>query len=204
MKPKVGYLGGTFDPVHRGHLHMAELATRALGLERVEFLPSGYPPHKHPMELAPALARWTMVEMATLQRPQMRACSLELFSSRPTYTVETLEALERERPDEEPWWVLGSDAFATIERWHRSQELLARFRFVVIARKQSIHGAKGVSVPPQVDQALEEGRLVLVEGPFHPASSTEIRERLRAGRNVPQSWLPRNVLHYIRKYRLYS
>ncbi len=203
MRTRVGYLGGTFDPVHAGHLRIAELAQRALNLERVEFVPSGHPPHKRPEELASALARWTMVELALLDQTGMVACPRELFSERPTYTIETLEAIERERRDEEPWWILGTDALASIETWHRSRELLERFRFVVVARPRSIRIEELRSSRPLLRRACDAGRLLFLEGPCHPASSTTIRNRLRGGQDLPRNWLPSRVLHYVRKYRLY-
>lgn len=202
MRP-VGYLGGTFDPVHRGHLRIAELAHAALGLERIEFLPSGFPPHKRPEELAPRLARWTMVELAVLDRPEWLVSPLELFSDRPTFTVETLERIELERPGEESWWILGADALRTIGNWHRSPELLDRFRFVAVARPGSEARKALEQEDARVRSALEAGRLVWIEGPCHPASSTRIRELLSAGRKPPRGWVPPKVLNYIEKYQLY-
>jgi nicotinate-nucleotide adenylyltransferase len=197
---RVGVFGGVFDPIHRGHVEPALAARRALGLERVLFVPTAAPPHKREPTRAPIaapLARYAMVELALLDHPELEVSTLELSAEGPTYTIETLERLAAGRPGDEIWLLLGADALADLGGWRRGGELARRFPLGVLAR-------------PGFDAAAAAAalggaglRVVPVGNPPLDLSSTEIRARLARGEALPDGWLDPRVLTFLAKYRIY-
>jgi len=131
---KVGLFGGSFDPIHCGHLEPVKEARRLLGLERVIYLPTAIPPHKPGRLLAPPLARYAMVEMAILAEEGLYASPYELTLDRPAYTAETLEHFQRELPAAELHLLIGSDSFFELPHWVRWRDIAAAARLVVLAR----------------------------------------------------------------------
>src|ERR1700674_2750091 len=136
MEPemKVGLFGGSFDPIHCGHLEPVKEARRLLGLEGVIYLPTAIPPHKPGRLLAPPLARYAMVEMAILAEEGLYASPYELTLDRPAYTAETLEHFQRELPAAELHLLIGSDSFFELPHWVRWRDIAAAARLVVLAR----------------------------------------------------------------------
>ncbi len=131
---KIGLFGGSFDPIHRGHIEPVQEARRLVGLDRVIYLPTAKPPHKPRRALAPAHARYAMVELALLDEEGLYASAHELTPDRPAYTVETLEHFQREMPDAELHLLIGGDSFADFHHWVRWPEIAAAARLVVLAR----------------------------------------------------------------------
>jgi nicotinate-nucleotide adenylyltransferase len=200
---RVGVLGGTFDPVHRGHVALAQAARAELGLDRVLFLPTARPPHKPDRDLAPALARYAMVELALLDEPDLRVSPIELDERRPAFAIDSLERLRREASDDEHVLLLGADSLAALDTWRRWRDLLTGFEIGVLPRA----GFERVDVLARMDaelrRAVREAKLTWVRGSIHPASATEIRRLLRAGEPAPAGWLDERVLSFVEKYRLY-
>jgi nicotinate (nicotinamide) nucleotide adenylyltransferase len=131
---KIGLFGGSFDPIHCGHVEPVKEARRLLGLERVIYLPTAIPPHKPGRVLAPPLARYAMVEMAILSEEGLYASPYELTLDRPAYTAETLEHFQRELPAAELHLLIGGDSFFELPRWVRWRDIAAAARLVVLAR----------------------------------------------------------------------
>ncbi len=131
---KVGLFGGSFDPIHCGHLEPVKEARRLLGLDRVIYLPTAIPPHKPGRHLAPPLARYAMVEMAILPEEGLYGSPYELTLDRPAYTAETLEHFRRELPAAELHLLMGSDSFFELPHWVRWRDIAAAARLVVLAR----------------------------------------------------------------------
>lgn len=198
---KIGLFGGSFDPIHRGHLEPVRQARTALGLERVIYLPTAKPPHKPKRNFAPPEARYSMVELALLHEEGLFASPHELTPERPSYTVETLEHFTRELPGVELHLLLGADSFYDLHRWVRFRDILSLARLVVLARPGwEIDPA---AVPAELQDLLDGDRLfVLTQGEVD-ASSTRLRELLSRDEPIPEGWLPDLVLDYIAKYRLY-
>jgi len=200
---KLGLFGGSFDPIHHGHVAPVQEARRRLGLERVLYLPTAQPPHKPGRRFAPALARWTMVELALLDEDGLFASAHEMGEG-PSYTVETLEHFRAVMPDAELHLLLGADSLAAITTWRRWQDLPGLARLVVLARPGWEAAALRRDLPAELRAAEAAGRLVAVENEPCPISATELRATLARGEQPAAGVLHPAVLDYARKYRLYD
>jgi nicotinate-nucleotide adenylyltransferase len=217
---KIGIFGGSFDPIHWGHVRPVQEARRRLGLDKVVYLPTAAPPHKREPALtpiAPAAARYAMVEMALLPEERLYASHHELRPGEPSYTVETLERFHREGEAAglalELHLILGADSLAELHTWRRWREILALARLVVLDRPGAELGAAGIArgrLAPELAEILEplfdRGEIALVEDTLVDLSSTGIRHRL-AEESYDGEWMeeamPPLVVDYLRKYRFY-
>ena len=201
----IGLYGGSFDPIHQGHIEPVLEARRAAELDRVIYLPTARPPHKQDRRLISPQARFTMVEMALLDHPELEVSDFEMDTSAPSYTVETLEHFHR--PDRRLHLIVGADSFIQLDRWVRWRDILTLARLVVLTRPGWT--ADRDTTAPELLELMDldpghERSAVLVENRPIAASSTEIRRRLAQGESVPAGWLPRPVLKYIEKYGFYG
>jgi nicotinate-nucleotide adenylyltransferase len=185
----VGLLGGSFDPVHHGHLIVARVAAEALGLAQIRFVPAREQPFKIGRHGASAADRAVMLELAVAGSERFGIERAELDRPGPSYTVDTLEALRTRQPGTAFTLLLGADAAAELAAWHRAGDLPGLARIVVFARP-------GAPVPssPLIAGAIEV--------PGIDISATEIRRRVRAGLPV-RYWVPDAVAEYIARHRLY-
>ena len=199
---KLGLLGGSFNPVHLAHLVMAEQAAEALGLERVLFVPSRLPPHKHPAELANAEDRLAMVRLAVEGNPRFEASDVELRREGTTYSIDTVTALREQFPGAEVFFLIGLDTVGDLPTWKEIRRLASLCRFVPLGRPgvaepalESLAGAIGEA----------EARAVLARRlpmPLLEISSTDIRRRVCEGRSI-RYLVPRAVEEYIHSHSLY-
>lgn len=200
---KVGLFGGSFDPIHRGHIDPVQEARRTLGLDRVIYLPTAKPPHKPGRVLAPAHARYTMVELALLGEEGLYVSPYELTPGKPAYTIETLEHFRREMPgaDTELFLLIGGDSFADLHLWVRFREIPEAARLIVLARP----GWDLATVPldPEVAEMARTDRVLLLRQTPVDVSSTRLRELLAAGLPLPAGAVPDLVVRYVQKYALY-
>jgi nicotinate-nucleotide adenylyltransferase len=198
---KVGLFGGSFDPIHRGHLDPVRAARRELGLDRVIYLPTARPPHKPGRALAPALARYAMVELALLDEEGLEASSHELTLDRPAYTIETLEHFRRQLPAAELFLLIGGDSFADLHHWVRFREIPEVARLVVLTRPG--WDLASSQLHPEVAALAATERALLLAQPPVDVSSTRLRELLAAGLPLPAGAVPDLVVRYLHKYDLY-
>lgn len=193
-----GILGGTFDPIHHGHLAIAEAAREELGLERVLFVPAGQPPHRAHAPGASAEDRAAMVALAIAGAPAFSLSRLELDREGPSYTVDTLTALATGAATDLRF-ILSAEAFAEFPTWHEAERVLALCRLVVLPRE----GHPAPDLPALVARlpALD-GRVTLLDGPRIRLSASEVRGRAAAGLSV-RYLVPDAVAAYIADHRLY-
>ncbi len=192
---RIGLYGGTFDPVHLGHLRAAETAREAMSLDLVAFLPAAVPPHRG-APLSPAADRLEMARLATASHPRFDAWDAELRRPGPSYTVETVSTLLCERPSDTFVLVVGADTWPEIVTWREPQKLLSLVEVAVVDRP---------GYPPEEPVAPFPGARGVrrAEGPSLPVSATEVRERARRGRSV-RYLVPDAVAEYIVARRLYQ
>lgn len=217
---KLGIFGGTFNPIHMGHLYIAEQTCKRLPLDRVMFLPSGDPPHKPAETLAPAPHRLEMVRQAIENQEQFVLSDFEIHAQDKSYSIDTMQHFKKTLK-EELWFMVGLDAFQDIPSWKSAEELLVTTNFAVISRPghSFTHMTSIPFLPPIAPstlQALEEGTLdrldvstsntttltILCLPPCH-ISASAIRDHLRAGKDVID-WLPPGIESYIIQHHLYG
>jgi nicotinate-nucleotide adenylyltransferase len=193
---KIGLMGGTFDPIHLGHLRAAENAREALGLDLVAFLPSAVPPHRA-APLTAATDRFAMACLATAGHPQFVAWDTELKRPGPSYTVETVEALQAARPGDSFVLIVGSDTWPEMRTWREPDRLMGLCTVAVVERP-------GEPFPSPLAAPLPSARgVVRVDGPSLPIAATVIRERAQRGESI-RYLVPDLVADYIAKRGLYS
>ena len=191
---RIGVFGGTFDPVHLGHLRAAETAREALALDLVAFVPSAVPPHRG-APLSAADDRLEMARLATAQHAQFAAWDIELRRAGTSYTVDTMAALVAERPCDSFVLLVGADTWPEMPLWREPQRLFSLVEVAVAERP-------GAPLPP-IERPFPDARLVhAVRGPSLAISATAIRERVRLGRSV-RYLVPDPVAEYILSRRLY-
>lgn len=196
----VGIMGGTFDPIHNGHLVAAEAARHSFGLERVVFVPAAQPPHKGGREITPPGHRYLMTVLATMTNPYFDVSRVELEREGPSYTVDTVKHFRSLEPDGEFYFITGTDAILEICTWQSHEELLDLCQFIAATRPGYSPDALF-----RLEAALGRERLSRVhtlEVPALAISSSDIRERVRNGQPV-KYLLPETVENYISKYRIY-
>jgi nicotinate-nucleotide adenylyltransferase len=206
---KLGVLGGTFDPIHNGHIAAAAAGQTALGLDHVTLIPSHIPPHRHDPVGATGEQRYEMTRLAALDHPGWTASRIELDRDGPSYTFDTLTALREARSvrgeatGTEIFFILGADAFAEIATWSRYPAVLDLAHFVVVSRPGITLDSLRERVPSAFSlRSSASTRVILVEAATPDVSSTDIRRRARAGESL-SGLVPDSVAHYVRTHRLY-
>jgi nicotinate-nucleotide adenylyltransferase len=211
----VGVLGGSFDPVHRGHLAFAEQARRTLGLERVFLLPCADPPHKPGRALAARCHRLEMLYLATEDRSRLSVSTFELAQGGVRYTIDSLRALRSGPSAIAPVFLCGSDALAEIASWREHEALLAEFDFAAVVRPDDAGSPPGEGWPDVVGRRVASfphtdrvalgagGRVFCVEMAAIAVSSSLVRQRRAACRPI-DDLVPTRVARYIQRHRLYS
>ena len=189
---RIGVMGGTFDPIHHGHLVAASEVQAQFGMEQVIFVPTGQPWQKGHEEVSSAEDRYLMTVVATASNPRFSVSRADIDRGGPTYTIDTLGDLKEQYPDADLYFITGADALAQILSWHRVQELFELAGFIGVTRP-------GYALDVE---HLPRGSVSLVEIPAMAISSTGCRQRVEEGMPV---WylVPDGIVQYITKRRLY-
>ncbi len=195
---RIGLYGGSFDPIHYGHLKPVRAALENLALDRVDYLPTARPPHKPRREGASALARFTMVELALLEEGGLYASSFEL-EDRVTYTIETLEQYHLDYPDAQLVLIVGRDSFVQLDTWRDWRRILQLAEIAVLERPSD----ETTEPSAQLSEALAEVRVHRIANRPIDVSSTEVRRRIASQSENLHQLVPPLVLNYIEKYDLY-
>ena len=192
VRQRVGVMGGTFDPIHHGHLVAASEVAARFDLDEVVFVPTGQPSFKQGQDVSPAEHRYLMTVIATASNPRFTTSRVDIDRPGLTYTVDTLRDLRAERPDADLFFITGADAIEQIATWKNAPELWEMAHFVAVTRPGHVLSVAG----------LPGEHVSLLEIPALSISSTDCRARARAGDPV---WylVPDGVVQYIAKYRLY-
>ncbi len=189
-------MGGTFDPIHHGHLVAASEVQAWFDLDEVVFVPTGDPWQKSDRVVSPAEDRYLMTVVATASNPRFTVSRVDIDRDGPTYTIDTLRDLRTERPDDDLYFITGADALADIFTWRSPEELFDLAQFVGVTRP-------GHEMDPETLSNIPADRVTMVEIPALAISSTDCRERTRRGEPV---WylVPDGVVQYIVKHHLYE
>ena len=191
FRMKIGIFGGTFDPVHLGHLRLARTARDQFSLDKIIFIPAFQPPHKKDLpQLTSAAHRYEMVRLAIEGESRFEVSDCEIRRQGISYTFDTVSEMEMKYPGAEIFLLLGKDAFWGIPAWHRAEELKRKVRFLVAKREN------------EETVASEGSRAEWLPMPLCPISASGIREAIKLGRFV-DDYLSPQVLHYIQSNSLY-
>ncbi|WP_066524544.1 nicotinate-nucleotide adenylyltransferase [Corynebacterium bouchesdurhonense] len=195
-KLRVGVMGGTFDPIHHGHLVAASEAAHRFGLDEVVFVPTGEPWQKAGRKISPAEDRYLMTVIATASNPRFTVSRVDIDRAGPTYTIDTLRDVRGDYPDADLYFITGADALSSIMSWHDWEDMFALAEFVGVTRP-------GYELTEDMLPADIQERVHLLDIPAMAISSTDCRARAAAGRPV---WylVPDGVVQYIAKHRLYA
>ena len=193
--PRLGIMGGTFDPIHHGHLVAASEVADLFSLDRVLFVPTGQPWQKKNRSVTPAEDRYLMTTIATASNPRFSVSRVDIDRGGPTYTVDTLHDLHERYPNAELFFITGADALSHILTWRGAEELFDLAHFIGVSRPGVPLGAKDIS-------HLPAEKVTLLEVPAMAISSTDCRQRV--GEDMPIWYLvPDGIVQYINKRGLY-
>ncbi len=193
---KIGIMGGTFDPIHVGHLMIAEAVWDEYNLEKIIFIPSANPPHKNSV-MTSAKHRFNMTLLATCSNPHFDVSSIEMERVGPSYTIDTIRALKKLYGDNtELYFIIGADCIEELPTWHQIEELLKMCNFIVTKRPNY---TPDLTI---IEQNYTNYKMKILQTPELEISSTNIRERIKKGYSI-QYITTEQVQQYIRKEELY-
>ncbi|MDO5293718.1 MAG: nicotinate-nucleotide adenylyltransferase [bacterium] len=199
-KQKIGIMGGTFDPIHIGHLILGEVACEQLGLDKVFYMPSGNPPHKQDNTITPDINRCAMVDLAIFDNDRFTLSLLEVNRGGFTYTADTLRELNEKHPDCEFYFIVGGDSLISLEKWREPDVVLKLCTLVAAVRDEVDCNA----VDKQIEYLNEKYNcdIIKLKTPNIEISSSLIRELVKDHKSV-KYYVPSLVEEYIKKHKLY-
>ena len=198
--PRIGLFGGTFDPIHNGHLHIARSFADELDLESVILLPAGDPYHKTTPRTA-AHHRLAMAEIAAQADSRLAVSDCDIVRQGATYTHDTVQIFRQHFPAAELWLLIGMDSLLQLHTWHRWQDLVRQCRIAAAPRPGSSLAQAPAPLQTWLAEALPQGRLHILQAEPLPISSSQIRQQLATEHTSPD--IPPEVLSYIQQHQLY-
>ncbi|WMJ23679.1 nicotinate (nicotinamide) nucleotide adenylyltransferase [Paludicola sp. MB14-C6] len=197
---KIAIFGGTFNPVHNGHLHLCNEMQLRFHFDKILLIPTNIPPHKKCMNLASNEERYTMLQLATNGNPLYEISDIEFRLKGKSYTYNTIQALKKDYHDCEFYLLIGSDMLKIFDQWYRYQDILKEVTVIVGAREQSEYQEL---IKMKKDKFQETDKLQIIDISVLPKSSTEIREAIQNKLDLSNSLSP-SVLAYIQSHNLYQ
>lgn len=192
---RVGIIGGTFDPIHYGHLLIAEQAREAMNLDQVWFVPAGDPPHKQHKHISPAEQRLHMVRLAVANHPCFQVNDLEIQRSGPSYTLLTIQQLSKQYPDIQFFLIMGEDMVKNLPQWYKIEKILQYVQIIGLHRP----GVMADNIPDFVEKHVHW----VEEAVEIKLSSTFIQKQVRSGKSV-RYMVPDPVYQYMKEQSLYG
>lgn len=198
---KIGILGGTFNPIHHGHLIIGEYIRENQGLDKIIFIPTGIPPHKDKGKVLGGDMRKEMLDLAISSNPKFESSTIEIDNREVSYSIDTIKSLKKENPRDEFHMIIGGDSLLSLRHWKGFQDLISSVNIIVADR----YGACGDRIMDEIASLNRETdkTIVNISSPIIDISSTEIRNRLSEKRSI-KYLVPENVESYIIKKGLYS
>lgn len=190
---KVGILGGTFDPIHNGHIAIAQDAAIQVGLDVVFFMPAAQSPFKKHQPLASDSARYKMIQMAIEDHPKFEVLDWELLKKGISYTIDTVHILKKNWPNTHFYWIIGNDLLESLPNWKNINELAKLIDFIVVQRSKN---------PPKAPLNIPNLKIHTINNPICNISSSEIRQKISKQEPIDEL-LPTNVKNYILIHKLY-
>lgn len=196
---KTGIFGGSFNPVHNGHIHLAESVSKGLALDRVIFVPSKISPHKSNAEYVEEKHRLKMLELALENRNNFEISSYELEFQRISYSIYTVEHFHKIYPEDSLYLLVGSDMFLSFEKWYRFKDIMSLVTLAVMSRENGDEK----SLFEKAENLSQFGKIIINNTQPFPATSTEIRKKIMKNENYA-CYLNKNVVQYITSNNLYK
>lgn len=200
MANKIGIMGGSFDPIHLGHLIVAESALEEFSLDKVIFIPTGTPPHKDKSKMSSNLDRYNMTALSIEDNPKYEISSIEVKNKHTSYTIDTLKTLQKQYPKSEIYFIMGLDSFKNLESWKGYKEILEEFKIIIADRLDS----EDIKAHKKYQFYREKypGNIFLLGAPIIGLSSTRIREKVAKGLSI-RYLVKKEVSDYIDRENLY-
>lgn len=195
---KIGIYGGSFNPIHNGHMHLAECVMNDLGLDKIIFVPSKISPHKSSDEYVSEKDRLKMIELAIAEKDKFELSDYELSQERVSYSVYTVRHFRELYPDDELFLLIGTDMLLCFEKWYCFEEIMQNVILAVAARNDG----DLKDIEKKAEELSGYGKIIVSKSPAYPVSSTEIRKKIRKNQNW-SCYLDENVVQYIRLGTLY-
>lgn len=197
---KIGLMGGTFNPIHMGHLIISEFLRITFPLDKVIFIPSGNPPHKN-NDIAESNHRMAMVNLATSQNPFFEVSSIELKRTGKSYTIDTIKEIKDIYPNDQLYFIIGSDSLLDLTSWKDFESLISKTNFLICGRPENTEE----SILNKIDELTKEynSNIIYIKGPLIEISSTLIRDRIKDQKSI-KYLVTGEVEEYIYKNNLYK
>lgn len=196
---RIGIFGGSFNPVHKGHIHLAETAKKDFGLDRVYLVPSKISPHRSSFEYVSGEDRLAMLRLACREREGLEVSGYELRNDRISYTIYTIDHFRRRFPDDELFLLVGSDMLLCFDSWYRYEEILSKASVCVVSRNEGDSG----ELEKKAQELRKYGRILISNSSPEVMSSSMIRKKIAKNENYA-CYLDENVVQYIVLKGLYS
>lgn len=198
---KIGILGGSFDPIHNGHIHMALAACEKFALDQVWLIPAGHSPNKDEKYMTSAEHRFRMCELASKADPRLRVSRVEIDSDERSFTYRTLQILNEEHPENRFYFIMGGDSLDYFDRWVYP-EIITKLCTILVMPRMPYNSASLADKIQKLNE-LYSADIRLIDAEEYPVSSTEIRTRL-LNHNPDEKDFPNGVLDYIHEHNLYN
>lgn len=201
MTNAIGLFGGTFNPIHNGHLHIARAFADELTLDSVIFLPAGAPYHKNQPQTA-AHHRLAMIQAAIADESRFAVSDIDMVRDGATYTIDTISIFRQHFPQAQLWWLLGMDSLMQLHTWKNWQTLVRQTNIAVASRQGILLQYASSPLHAWLGEALQQGSLKILTAAEYAISSSQLRQVLSDGQTM-QAYLPNAVVDYIQEHRLY-